>query len=98
MIRDTGAGLDDVTNKSIRELMPSPSERPDKEDELALNLKREHVEEFFKRIWNDKYWLAVMLIVLTICGCLLIHHYDLRQRLVGAQMRIACCSMIYRKV
>lgn len=98
LIKDGTMELDDVRNKSIRDLITEPSRRPDKEDELMLNLKREHVEKFFQRIWTDVNWLACMLIVLTMCGCLLIHHYDLRQRLVGAQMRIACCSMIYRKV
>lgn len=98
LIKDTGIPIDDVQNKSIRDLVPEPSQRPDKEDQLMLNLKREHVEEFFHHIWNDVNWLACMLILLTMCGCVLIHHYDLRQRMVGAQMRIACCSMIYRKV
>lgn len=98
MIKDGTIELDDVRNKSMRDQLPEPSSRPDKEDQLMLNLKREHVAEFFERIWNDVNWLAVMLIILTMCACMLIHHYDLRQRLVGAQMRIACCSMIYRKV
>lgn len=34
---------------------------------------------------------------MAMIGCFLMHHADLRQRLLGAQIRIACCSLMYRK-
>lgn len=54
-------------------------------------------EEATFHIWNDLYSLATILVGSTLFGCFLLHHVDLRQRLMGAQMRIACCSLIYRK-
>ncbi|XP_058974144.1 ATP-binding cassette sub-family C member 4 isoform X2 [Musca domestica] len=48
-------------------------------------------------IWNDVHSLGAILVISTLIGCFLIHHVDLRQRLMGARMRIACCSLIYRK-
>ncbi|XP_058447071.1 ATP-binding cassette sub-family C member 4 isoform X2 [Malaya genurostris] len=47
--------------------------------------------------WNDVYGLSTVLVILTLLGCFCSHHSDLRQRLLGARMRIACCSVIYRK-
>ncbi|XP_030376299.1 multidrug resistance-associated protein 4 [Scaptodrosophila lebanonensis] len=48
-------------------------------------------------LWNDTYSLGAILVLSTVLGCFLLHHVDLRQRLMGAKMRIACCSLIYRK-
>ncbi|XP_037922724.1 probable multidrug resistance-associated protein lethal(2)03659 isoform X3 [Hermetia illucens] len=53
--------------------------------------------DFFTMIWNDYYWLASIVVISTVIGCLIGHHLDLRQRLLGARMRIACSSAIYRK-
>lgn len=53
---------------------------------------------FFQYIWNDIYWLGAGVVVMCTFGFLFVHHSDLRQRMVGARMRIACCSLIYRKV
>lgn len=55
------------------------------------------IEAWFVDIWNDVNWLGVMIVVLCLLGILFSHHSDLRQRMVGARMRIACCSLIYRK-
>lgn len=49
-------------------------------------------------MWYDVNSLGAVLVLSTLLGCFLIHHVDLRQRLMGARMRIACCSLIYRKV
>lgn len=49
-------------------------------------------------MWDDVNSLGAILVLSTLLGCFLIHHVDLRQRLMGARMRIACCSLIYRKV
>ncbi|XP_049304937.1 ATP-binding cassette sub-family C member 4 isoform X3 [Bactrocera dorsalis] len=48
-------------------------------------------------VFNDIYCLSTILVTSTLLGCFLIHHVDLRQRLMGARVRIACCSLIYRK-
>ncbi|XP_058822715.1 ATP-binding cassette sub-family C member 4-like [Topomyia yanbarensis] len=55
------------------------------------------VADIIDYAWNDVYGLSIVLVVLTLLGCFFNHHSDLRQRLVGARMRIACCSVIYRK-
>lgn len=47
--------------------------------------------------WNDAYWLTTLVVLMTLIPCFLMHHSDLSQRLIGARMRIACCSAIYRK-
>ncbi|XP_017848791.2 multidrug resistance-associated protein 4-like [Drosophila busckii] len=48
-------------------------------------------------LWNDVYSLGCLLVVINLLACLLWHHLYLRQRLMGARMRIACCSLVYRK-
>uniref|UniRef100_A0A2C9GW86 Uncharacterized protein n=1 Tax=Anopheles farauti TaxID=69004 RepID=A0A2C9GW86_9DIPT len=53
--------------------------------------------DFLDHAWNDAFWLSGLLVMLTLFGCFCLHHSDLRERLVGARMRIACCSLIYRK-
>jgi ATP-binding cassette, subfamily C (CFTR/MRP), member 4 len=52
---------------------------------------------FIKYAWWDVRWLSSLLILMILITCFLTHHSDLRQRMVGARMRIACCSLIYRK-
>jgi ATP-binding cassette, subfamily C (CFTR/MRP), member 4 len=46
---------------------------------------------------NDAFWLSTIVILITFISCIVSHHMDLRQRMVGAQMRIACSAAIYRK-
>ncbi|EAA08388.5 AGAP003221-PA [Anopheles gambiae str. PEST] len=55
------------------------------------------LSDFLHHAWNDAFWLSGLLVLLTLLGCFCCHHSDLRERLVGARMRIACCSLIYRK-
>ena len=50
------------------------------------------------RVWHDIYILATLLVGSTLCGCFINHHVDQRQKRMGAKMRIACCSLIQRKV
>ncbi|XP_058060711.1 probable multidrug resistance-associated protein lethal(2)03659 [Anopheles bellator] len=57
----------------------------------------DNFEAFLEHAWNDVLWLSWLLVVLTLLGCFCSHHSDLRQRLIGARMRIASCSVIYRK-
>ncbi|XP_063699793.1 ATP-binding cassette sub-family C member 4 [Culicoides brevitarsis] len=47
--------------------------------------------------WNDVYWLTSLVVLMTLVPCFLAHHANLSQRMLGARMRIACCSAIYRK-
>ncbi|XP_001843089.2 probable multidrug resistance-associated protein lethal(2)03659 [Culex quinquefasciatus] len=68
------------------------------EDEEEPTVRRlSSAADYISYVWNDAYWLAGILVALTLLSCFCSHHSDLRQRLVGARMRIACCSMIYRK-
>ncbi|CAO1377283.1 unnamed protein product, partial [Diamesa hyperborea] len=53
--------------------------------------------DFLIFMWNDVFWLSTIIVLMTLLACFVNHHMDLRQRLVGARMRIACCSVIYRK-
>lgn len=58
----------------------------------------EILEQFFIYIWNNVYCLSFIIIVLLLMASLCGLHADFRQRMVGARMRIACSSLIYRKV
>ncbi|XP_062556045.1 ATP-binding cassette sub-family C member 4 isoform X2 [Armigeres subalbatus] len=69
----------------------------DEEEGPTKERKLSSAADFFEYAWNDAQWLAGLLVFLTLLGCFCNHHSDLRQRLVGARMRIACCSAIYRK-
>lgn len=90
--------LDDVKNESIKNIFPIAQPKSEKKDELRLNLTRADVYEFVGNVWNDVYWLASLVILMSFISCLLIHQYELRLQGLGARMRIACCSLIYRKV
>lgn len=90
--------IDDVKNESIRNVFPAATSKADKMDEFRLNLTREEFYAYFNHIWNDVYWLAHLVIWMGFFGLLISHHFDLRLQLVGARMRIACCSLVYRKV
>ncbi|XP_064554775.1 ATP-binding cassette sub-family C member 4-like isoform X2 [Drosophila montana] len=48
-------------------------------------------------IWYNVYSLGGLLVGINLIACILWHHLYLRQRLMGARMRIACCSLVYRK-
>ena len=41
--------------------------------------------------------MTTVLLLAIFTSCIVSHHMDLRQRLVGARMRIACSTAIYRK-
>lgn len=70
----------------------------EKNDELRLNFTRAEFYSYFNHIWSDVYWLAHLVVWMVFFSLLLSHHFDLRLQMVGARMRIACCSLIYRKV
>ncbi|KAL7032928.1 hypothetical protein ACKWTF_007429 [Chironomus riparius] len=55
------------------------------------------VFQYIASIWTDPFWLSTLVVVFTFISCILNHHVDLRQRFVGARMRIACSAAIYRK-
>lgn len=48
-------------------------------------------------VFNDTFWLGGLLVGVNCVACSLWHHLYLRQRMMGARMRIACCSLVYRK-
>lgn len=48
-------------------------------------------------VWKDLFWLGGLLVGVNFVACFLWHHLYLRQRMMGARMRIACCSLVYRK-
>ncbi|KAH8278513.1 hypothetical protein KR018_004323 [Drosophila ironensis] len=67
------------------------------ESDYNVTADRSLLVQATEYMWNDAYSLGTILVTSTLFGCFLLHHVDLRQRLMGARMRIACCSLIYRK-
>lgn len=96
--KETVQPLDDVRNESVIFLPPPAVPKSDKPEELRLNFTRADFEHMIVHIWNDVHWLAHMVVWMGVVSFLFSHHYDLRLQMVGARMRIACCSLIYRKV
>ncbi|XP_021934289.1 multidrug resistance-associated protein 4-like isoform X2 [Zootermopsis nevadensis] len=47
---------------------------------------------------NEAYMYAGALILSTICSMILIHHSFLACQKIGMRVRVACCSLIYRKI
>lgn len=64
-----------------------------RENELYQN-----VYSLAEYVWNDVYCLAFLLISLSFTVTFFAHHARIRLILLGARLRIACCSVIYRKV
>lgn len=87
---------DDTLNKTFNPYRTNTLS--DGHDEVSEESFVEEVENFVNYVWSDMYCLATMVVLMTLFGCFFAHHADLRQRMVGARMRIACCSLIYRKV
>ncbi|XP_043656868.1 ATP-binding cassette sub-family C member 4 [Drosophila teissieri] len=77
----------------LREPIHPPVEEVDHNATAVRSLLDQTVDN----MWNDMYSLGALLVLSTLFCCFLLHHVDLRQRLMGARMRIACCSLIYRK-
>lgn len=70
----------------------------DNNDTSEDNNLFEGYEQSFWNSLNDVYVLSTCLILIAILTCIFHHHADLRLRMVGARVRVACCSLIYRKV
>lgn len=87
---------EDVKNVSLKDV--SPISQSEKRDEFKLNLTQAEFYTYLNHAWNDVYWLANLVIWMGFFGLLMSHHADLRLQMIGARMRIACCSLIYRKV
>lgn len=49
-------------------------------------------------VWNDAFSLATMLVVMSFISILFAHHGYLGSNLLGVRLRIACSSLMYRKV
>lgn len=89
--------MDDVKNESIKNIFTAtPSS--EKRDEFRLNFTRSEFYEYFNHAWNDVYWLAHAIIWMGFIGVLAQHHAQIHMETIGARMRIASCSLIYRKV
>lgn len=54
--------------------------------------------QFANHVWNDPYWLASMLVIMTVISTLIGQHSNIELFLLGSRMRVSCCSLIYRKV
>lgn len=48
--------------------------------------------------WNDAFSLAIMLVAISFVSILFQHHCYVGSNLLGVRLRIACSSMMYRKV
>lgn len=94
-LTDDSNMVDDVKNESIRNLAFSHSER---HDEFRLNFTRSEFYAYLNHAWNDVYWLAHAIIWMGFIGVLAQHHCNIHMEMIGARMRIASCSLIYRKV
>uniref|UniRef100_A0A182J5C3 Uncharacterized protein n=1 Tax=Anopheles atroparvus TaxID=41427 RepID=A0A182J5C3_ANOAO len=91
---------DDPTESTTTILPPDFGELPVGDGLSAVAANQTLIDDlsaFLHHAWNDAFWLSGLLVLLTLFGCFCCHHSDLRERLVGARMRIACCSVIYRK-
>lgn len=53
---------------------------------------------FQNHVWNDTFSLATMLVVMSFISILFAHHCFLGSNLLGVRLRIACSSLMYRKV
>lgn len=56
------------------------------------------VSEYISNIFSDVYILSALLVLDVLLITMAQQHSNLRLRKVGARIRIACCSLIYRKV
>ncbi|KFB53213.1 AGAP003221-PA-like protein [Anopheles sinensis] len=92
-ISDVNGASSNAAGNSIDGGKPAPNQ-----DEVGANQTAfDDLSDFLHHAWNDAFWLSGLLVLLTLFGCFCSHHSDLRERLIGARMRIACCSVIYRK-
>lgn len=82
----------------MKNIFPPAIPKSDKDEEFRLNFTRADFKQFLNHAWNDVYWLAHLVVWMGFFGLLLSHHFDLNLQILGARMRIACCSLIYRKV
>nr|XP_013101686.1 unnamed protein product [Stomoxys calcitrans]XP_013101693.1 unnamed protein product [Stomoxys calcitrans]XP_013101700.1 unnamed protein product [Stomoxys calcitrans] len=89
-----GTNLNLLSSAESKSSPTNPYNASASSDEI---LREDFDQNVIDYIWNDVHWLGAILVIATLIGCFLIHHVDLRQRLLGARMRIACCSLIYRK-
>ncbi|KAJ6635336.1 ATP-binding cassette sub-family C member 4 [Pseudolycoriella hygida] len=87
--------VNDEVNKTF--IFHPPKALSEKDEEFNSDSVAEEIRKFCLYAWTDMYWLATMVVMMTLFGCFFAHHADLRMRMVGARMRIACCSLIYRK-
>lgn len=66
--------------------------------QLKDGAKNQETNQFILPIWDNLFWLAGLICLMMLVSIVISHHSDLRLQMTGARMRIACCSLIYRKV
>lgn len=89
---------DGVKIESVKTNLYPVESRSEKHDEFRINFTRNEFYAYFSHAWNDVYWLAHGIIWMGFIGVLAQHHANLHMEMIGARMRIASCSLIYRKV
>lgn len=90
--------FNNVRNESGKHIFPAAIPKSDEDDEFRLSSTCANIKQFLNHAWNDVYWLAHLVVWMGFFGVLLSLHADLNLQVLGARMRIACCSLIYRKV
>lgn len=54
--------------------------------------------QVFENAWQSKRVIGALLGIFTLISAVCYHQAEMRQRMVCAKIRIACCSVIFRKV
>lgn len=52
----------------------------------------------FQNAWQNKSSVGAFMGTLTLLSSICYHHAEMNQRMLGSRIRIACCSLIFRKV
>lgn len=65
---------------------------------LTLGILIHHFDPRSTTTTSDAYLLASGVIVMAILQAIITHHSNLGQMEIGMRLRIACSSLIYRKV
>lgn len=54
--------------------------------------------QFIVNAWHNKAAVGALMGIITLISSICYHHAEMNQRMLGAKIRIACCSLIFRKV
>lgn len=94
-------------NTAVKKLNTSPednftlsedfTEHVDESNSTKPINESSEIEKYMNHVWNDQIWLSSILVATVFLACVAYHHSYVRLMMLGARMRIACCSAIYRK-